>query len=106
MIDAAQLVAVRRREPTAVAAAWAARRRRPVLCRDDGKILVVAADHMARGALGVRDDPTAMSSRPDVLETPTAAGLGIGRALLYPPDGDVAAAVDIAAELVHGRIVS
>ena len=27
---------------------------------------------------------------------------GIGRALLYPPDGDVAAAVDIAADLVHG----
>ena len=30
-------------------------------------------------------------------------GLVVGRALLFPPDGDVAAAVDIAAELVHGR---
>jgi hypothetical protein len=29
-------------------------------------------------------------------------GLVVGRALLYPPDGDVAAAVDIAAALVHG----
>ncbi|MEU0067862.1 deoxyribose-phosphate aldolase, partial [Streptomyces albidoflavus] len=26
-----------------------------------------------------------------------------GRALLYPPDGDVAAAVDTAAALVHGE---
>jgi hypothetical protein len=26
----------------------------------------------------------------------------VGRALLYPPDDDVAAAVDIAGELVHG----
>ena len=31
-------------------------------------------------------------------------GLVVGRALLYPPDGDVAAAVDIAAELVHGGV--
>lgn len=36
------------------------------------------------------------------LQCPTAAGLVVGRALLYPPDGDVAAAVDVAAELVHG----
>ena len=28
----------------------------------------------------------------------------VGRALLYPPDGDVAAAVDIAADLVHGSV--
>ena len=36
------------------------------------------------------------------LELPAVRGLVIGRALLFPPDGDVAAAVDIAAELVHG----
>jgi hypothetical protein len=36
------------------------------------------------------------------LELPPVRGLVIGRALLFPPDGDVAAAVDIAAELVHG----
>jgi len=36
------------------------------------------------------------------LEIPPVRGLVIGRALLFPPDGDVAAAVDIAAELVHG----
>ena len=33
---------------------------------------------------------------------PAVRGLVVGRALLYPPDGDVAAAVDIAAGLVHG----
>ena len=32
----------------------------------------------------------------------TVRGLVVGRALLFPPDDDVAAAVDIAAELVHG----
>ena len=32
--------------------------------------------------------------------------LVIGRALLYPPDSDVAAAVDTAAELVHGSSTS
>jgi hypothetical protein len=36
------------------------------------------------------------------LELPAVRGLVVGRALLYPPDGDVAAAVDIAAHLVHG----
>ncbi|MGA8046900.1 MAG: deoxyribose-phosphate aldolase [Dermatophilaceae bacterium] len=37
------------------------------------------------------------------LDVPQAAGLVVGRALLYPEDDDVAAAVDVAADLVHGR---
>lgn len=36
------------------------------------------------------------------LQIDPVRGLIVGRALLYPPDGDVAAAVDIAAALVHG----
>ena len=36
------------------------------------------------------------------LTHPSAAGLVVGRALLFPPDGDVASAVDVAADLVHG----
>jgi hypothetical protein len=36
------------------------------------------------------------------LELPPVRGLVVGRALLYPLDDDVAAAVDIAGELVHG----
>jgi hypothetical protein len=38
------------------------------------------------------------------LDLPAVRGGVVGRALLYPPDGDVAAAVDIAAELVHGAV--
>jgi hypothetical protein len=36
------------------------------------------------------------------LAHPSAVGLVVGRALLFPQDDDVAAAVDAAAELVHG----
>ncbi|MFT4234928.1 MAG: deoxyribose-phosphate aldolase [Microbacterium sp.] len=37
----------------------------------------------------------------DALALPGVRGLTAGRALLYPPDGDVVAAVDAAAALVH-----
>lgn len=37
----------------------------------------------------------------DALTLPGVRGLTVGRTLLYPPDDDVAAAVDIAAGLVH-----
>jgi DhnA family fructose-bisphosphate aldolase class Ia len=37
----------------------------------------------------------------DALNLPGVRGLTVGRTLLYPPDGDVAAAVDAAARLVH-----
>jgi len=37
----------------------------------------------------------------DALALPGVRGLVVGRTLLYPPDGDVAAAVDTAARLVH-----
>ncbi|GAB3581074.1 Cgl0159 family (beta/alpha)8-fold protein [Calidifontibacter terrae] len=49
---------------------------------------------------GAPDDTYA--SWAEALTAPTAAGLVIGRALLYPPDGDVSATVDITARLVHG----
>jgi DhnA family fructose-bisphosphate aldolase class Ia len=37
----------------------------------------------------------------DALALPGVRGLVVGRTLLYPPDGDVAGAVDVAAGLVH-----
>jgi DhnA family fructose-bisphosphate aldolase class Ia len=37
----------------------------------------------------------------DALALPGVRGLVVGRTLLYPPDGDVAAAVDVASGLVH-----
>jgi DhnA family fructose-bisphosphate aldolase class Ia len=61
------LTEIRVREPWRIAAAWAERRRRP-LVRRDGRMLLVAADHPARGALGVRGAGTAMASRSDLLE--------------------------------------
>jgi len=61
------LTEVRARTPQAVAFAAAARARRPLL-GNDGRLLVVAADHPARGALGVRDRGDAMASRTDLLD--------------------------------------
>ncbi len=63
----ADLTEVRAREPGRIASAWATRHRRP-LVGPDGRLLVVAADHPARGALGVRADGMAMASRSDLLE--------------------------------------
>ncbi len=40
------------------------------------------------------------------LKVPTARGLVVGRALLYPPDGDVFAAVDAAARLLRAGSVA
>jgi DhnA family fructose-bisphosphate aldolase class Ia len=37
------------------------------------------------------------------LALPGVRGLVVGRTLLYPPDGDVAGAVDVAAGLVHRK---
>ena len=62
----ARLTEIRVREPEGVQKRWAARRR-PPLVGPDGRLLVVAADHPARGALGVRDDGAAMASRSDLL---------------------------------------
>ena len=49
----------------------------------------------------VPDDPdAAFASWEKVLRLPTAMGLVVGRTLLYPSDGDVAAAVDTAVSLL------
>jgi len=53
--------------PERIASILASRRRRPLL-GEDGKLFIVAADHPARGALAVRDDPSAMANRYDLLE--------------------------------------
>ncbi|GAB3051386.1 aldolase [Intrasporangium mesophilum] len=66
-LSVADLTEVRVREPGRIASAWAARERRP-LVGSDGRMLVVAADHPARGALGVRDRGSAMASRSDLLD--------------------------------------
>jgi hypothetical protein len=64
MVD---ITEIRAREPHRIEQGWASRTRRPLL-GTDGRLLLVAADHPARGALGVRSDPMAMASRPALLE--------------------------------------
>jgi DhnA family fructose-bisphosphate aldolase class Ia len=61
------LTEIRARQPGCIAEAWASRTRRPLL-GSDGRLLIVAADHPARGALGVRDEPMAMASRTELLD--------------------------------------
>jgi DhnA family fructose-bisphosphate aldolase class Ia len=52
--------------PVAVSEALANRKRRAVI-QGDGKLFIVAADHPARGALGIRKDEMAMADRYDLL---------------------------------------
>ncbi|KKD08771.1 Cgl0159 family (beta/alpha)8-fold protein [Streptomyces sp. WM6386] len=61
------LVSLRARHPEAIAEAAARRVRRPLL-GDSGRLMIVAADHPARGALGVGDRRLAMADRADLLE--------------------------------------
>ncbi|MGP3921363.1 class I fructose-bisphosphate aldolase [Nonomuraea sp. 10N515B] len=63
----AELTEIRVRQPWRITEGWAARKRRD-LVGADGRLLIVAADHPARGALGVRADRMAMASRSNLLE--------------------------------------
>ncbi|MFF8946882.1 deoxyribose-phosphate aldolase [Streptomyces sp. NPDC014864] len=60
------LTAVRARHPEAVAEAAARRVRRPLIGAGD-RLMIVAADHPARGALGVGGRGLAMANRADLL---------------------------------------
>lgn len=66
-MNLAQLTEIRAQRPGTIAERWATRAHRP-LVGDDGRLLLVAADHPARGSLGVRGDGTAMASRSDLLD--------------------------------------
>lgn len=57
------------------------------------------------GDSGVDPDET-FAAWEDALGLPGVRGLTVGRTLLYPPDGDVAAAVDTAAGLVHRTVAA
>lgn len=62
-----RLRSIRYSDPSAIRQTLAARTRRP-LVRGDGRLFIVAADHPARGALGVGNDPMAMASRYELLD--------------------------------------
>ena len=61
------LLAVRVNDPHRIAEAAQARRRRTSLVGESGRLMIIAADHPARGALRVGGDPTAMADRGELL---------------------------------------
>ena len=61
------LVATRVNRPAAIAEAAAKRRRPTSLLGDHGRLMMIAADHPARGALAVPGDPLGMADRRDLL---------------------------------------
>ncbi len=90
--DYAAVTEVRATDPAAIARAWAHRTTRPTL-RGNGRLMIVAADHPARGALAVGSRPTAMNSRTDLLDRLRAA-------LADPGVDGVLATADILDDLV------
>ena len=66
--DIAGIVGVRTRRPQAVAEASAARRRPEGMLGEHGRLMMIAADHPARGALRAGADPFAMGDRRELLE--------------------------------------
>ncbi|MEU1626060.1 deoxyribose-phosphate aldolase [Streptomyces sp. NPDC020096] len=66
-ISISDLVKVRTQHPEAIAEAAARRVRRPLI-GPGGRLMIVAADHPARGALAVGDHNLAMANRADLLE--------------------------------------
>ena len=67
MTDIAALVEARIQRPQAIAEAAAARRRPASWFGDHGRMMIIAADHPARGALRAGADPLAMANRADLL---------------------------------------
>jgi hypothetical protein len=62
----AELREIRARQPELIAERALARARRPLMA-DDGRLMIVAADHPARGALSIGAIPLAMADRYDLL---------------------------------------
>jgi hypothetical protein len=73
MPDLDALLDARTRRPAAIAAAAAARRRPDSLFGPHGKLMIIAADHPARGALRAGEDAFAMGNRVDLLDRIRAA---------------------------------
>ncbi|WP_406000795.1 deoxyribose-phosphate aldolase [Streptomyces sp. NBC_00829] len=92
-VDISELIGIRTRHPEAVAEAAARRRRRPRLIGDSGRLMIIAADHPARGALAVGERRFAMANRRDLLER-------LSLALSRPGVDGVLATADILDDLL------
>lgn len=88
----ADITELRARRPEAVAEALARRRRRPFV-GEDGRLMVVAADHPARGALSARGRADAMASRTELLDR-------LQTALARPGVDGLLATADVAEDLL------
>lgn len=81
-----QLLETRFTRPQAIAAAAKSRRLHEPT-KDESRILIIAADHTARGMLDVGSDPSAMSNRYDLLDRlVTALGIPGVSGVLGTPD--------------------
>jgi DhnA family fructose-bisphosphate aldolase class Ia len=87
-----ELRELRATQPELVAARAATRRRRPLL-GPDGRLMIVAADHPARGALGAGGRADAMADRDDLLDR-------VLTALARPGVDGVLATADLAEDLL------
>jgi DhnA family fructose-bisphosphate aldolase class Ia len=68
----AEITDLRAADPGGVGRAWQCRTTRPTM-RGNGRLMIVAADHPARGALAVGGRLTAMNNRTDLLDRLRAA---------------------------------
>jgi DhnA family fructose-bisphosphate aldolase class Ia len=92
VVDLATVRELRALHPERVAELAASRVTRPLL-RGNNRLMLVAADHPARGALGVRGVPTAMENRADLLSR-------LVRALRRPGVDGVLGSPDILEDLL------
>ncbi len=95
------LIEARIFEPGSLRSALVGRRRRSIV-GDDGRLLILAADHTARGMLAVGADPLAVADRYTLLDR-------LVRALAVPGVDGVLASADILEELawlgaIEGRL--
>ncbi|RSM46215.1 aldolase [Actinoplanes sp. ATCC 53533] len=67
MLEVEELATIRADRPEAIAVAAAARRRPAGWRGEHGRLMIIAADHPARGALRAGPDPLAMGNRADLL---------------------------------------
>jgi hypothetical protein len=88
----AEITELRSRDPGAIGRALQGRRRRPAFLPPDGRLMLIAADHPARGALAAQGRPMAMSSRTDMLDR-------LREALSRPGVDGLLATADVAEDL-------